>query len=302
MSSKPAPVAVFAFNRFDHLSATLQALALNDLAAQTPVILFLDGPRNESDRESQKKIIAYVESDIKNKFESFKLVPSEKNKGLAQSIITGVTQIVNEFGRVIVLEDDLVTSKYFLRYMNDALDLYEKDDQVISIHGYVNVLKNTVKEPFFLKGADCWGWATWKRGWQLFEPNGAKLLNEIKEKKLTREFDFENTAHYVKMLEDQISGNNNSWAVRWYDSALLKNKVTLYPSISLVKNIGLDGSGTHCDITSDYDMDLAKTPVTNFPTDSTPSVQGYAAYTDFYRSIKPGLIRRVVSRLKRMVS
>lgn len=297
-----APVALFAFNRFDHLSTTLQALALNELAAETSVHLFLDGPRNDSDREVQKKIIAYLGSGIEKKFSSLVLIQSDVNKGLAQSIITGVTKVVKDFGRVIVLEDDLVTSKYFLKYMNDALDLYKKEDQVISIHGYVNLLGNPMKSPFFLKGADCWGWATWERGWKLFEPDGKKLFSEIREKKMEREFDFENTAHYIKMLKDQISGKNNSWAVRWYASAFLKNKLTLYPAVSFVKNIGLDGSGTHCDITTDYDMDLAKNPVVHFPKKVETSFEGYRAYVDFYRSIKPSFFNRVFNKLKRMVS
>jgi hypothetical protein len=129
---------------------------LNELASETTVHLFLDGPRNEADREVQKKIIAYVASGIEKNFSSIVLIPSEKNKGLAQSIITGVTRVVKEFGRVIVLEDDLVTSRYFLRFMNDGLNIYEKEARVISIHGYVNLLGNPMKKPFFLKGADCW--------------------------------------------------------------------------------------------------------------------------------------------------
>lgn len=301
MNQAPAPVAVFAFNRLEHLSSTLQALALNELAEQTPVYLFLDGPKNNSDRSAQEKIIAYIHSGIEKKFASFTLIQSDLNKGLAQSIITGVTKTVKDFGRVIVLEDDLVTSKFFLKFMNDALEKYENDERVISIHGYVNFIGNPMKEPFFLKGADCWGWATWERGWKLFEPSGQKLLNEVRARKIERTFDFENSVHYVKMLQDQIKGKNNSWAIRWYASAILKEKLTLYPAVSFVKNIGLDGSGTHCDITSDYDMDLAKDPVIHFPTKVEPSREGYLAYANFFRSIKPSFFDRILNKLKRMM-
>jgi hypothetical protein len=130
--------------------------------------------------------------------------------------------------------------------MNKALDLYFEEEDVISIHGYNYpvILSNLVKT-FFLKGADCWGWATWKRGWSLFEQSGLDLLNKIKEEDISLQFNFNDSYPYAQMLEDQINGKNDSWAIRWYASAFLNNKYTLYPARSLVRNIGLDSSGTH---------------------------------------------------------
>ena len=299
--SNLAPVAVFAFNRPDHLGATLRALAANELAAETTLHVFLDGPRNDSDREAQKKILELLSSDIQKNFKAVKLTHSEKNKGLANSIIFGVTKIVNEYGRIIVLEDDLVTSKYFLRYMNDGLNVYENEEKVISIHAYVNILQDeNIHEPFFLKGSDCWGWATWKRGWALFEPNGQKLLKEIQDRKLESEFNFENSYNYFGMLKAQVAGKVNSWAVRWYAAAFLNNKLTLYPAISFVKNIGLDGSGAHCDVVSDYEVDLAQIPVTNFPVHIEASKEGYVAYCRMHNSIRPSLFGKIILRMKRV--
>ena len=143
------------------------------------------------------------------------------------------------------MEDDLVTSPHFLQYMNESLDLYQQEERVISIHAYMYPVKEELPETFFLRGADCWGWATWKRSWQLFESDGAKLLEQLNSQNLTREFNFNGSYPYVRMLKDQIKRRNNSWAIRWYASAFLANRLTLYPGASLVQNIGHDGSGVH---------------------------------------------------------
>lgn len=254
MSQNYAPIALFAYNRPDHLKLTIDALRANFLAQESEIFIFCDGVKNSQSEEAVKEVRAYAKSV--SGFKKVTVFEKEKNFGLAESIISGVTEIVNKFGRVIVVEDDLVTSPHFLEFMNEALDLYEKEEDVASIHGYVYPVKNKLPETFFIRGADCWGWATWKRGWDLFERNGSKLLVELKEKNLTKLFDFNGSYPYVRMLEDQIAGKNNSWAIRWYASAFLANKLTLYPGKSLVQNIGNDGSGTHCAAISLFDTEL----------------------------------------------
>ncbi len=249
-----APLVIFAYNRPLHLKQVVEAVASNDLADQTNVIFFCDGARNEKDEIKVAEVKNYLESIKDSKiFKSIAINYSSINKGLARSIIEGVSAIVSEFGRIIVLEDDLVPAKYFLTYMNEALDLYESDVEVASIHAYIYPIKKALPKTFFIRGADCWGWATWKRGWDLFEKDGSKLLCELEEKNLTKKFDFDGCYPYTQMLRDQISGKNNSWAIRWYASAFLKNKFTLYPYKSFVKNIGNDGSGTHCADIDDFD-------------------------------------------------
>jgi hypothetical protein len=189
------------------------------------------------------------------------IVERETNFGLARSIIDGATQVCEKHGQVIVLEDDMVTSPFFLNYMNEGLNKYRHDHRVISIHGYVYPIEQVLPETFFLKGADCWGWATWKRGWELFDPDGKRLLDELKRRKLTRQFDFDGSYPYTKMLQNQIGRKNDSWAIRWYASAFLKDKLTLYPGRSLVHNIGTDGSGVHCSETKIFSGSLARSPV-----------------------------------------
>jgi SAM-dependent methyltransferase len=181
--------------------------------------------------------------------------------------------------------------------MNDGLWKYQEDEQVISIHGYIYPLEQTLPETFFLKGADCWGWATWKRGWDLFESDGQSLLDELKRQKLTRLFDLDGSYPYTKMLQDQILGRNNSWAIRWYASAFLKDKLTLYPGRSLVHNIGLDGSGIHCSVTSDFSSKLANYPISIEKILVDESISVKQAIINFHKRTRPLLPVRIIRKV-----
>ncbi len=238
-----APIALFVYNRLTNTKKTVNALTKNLLAKESDLTVFSDGPKADKDIEKVNEIRNYLKTITG--FKSITIIESAVNKGLAASIISGVTEIVNKYTRIIVLEDDLVTSPYFLTYMNDALEMYENEEKVASIHGFIYPVKKELPETFFIKGADCWGWATWKRAWDLFESDGSKLLNELKNRKLTKEFNFNNSYAYTDMLERQIKGKNNSWAIRWYASAFLNDCYTLYPGKSLIGNIGMT-EGTHC--------------------------------------------------------
>jgi len=258
-----APIALFVYNRVWHLKQTINSLKDNELASASELIIYSDGPRS-IDKISNEELEVRKDLMEINGFKQITVIEREKNLGLAASIIDGVTSVLDEFGSIIVLEDDLLTSPLFLRYMNNALNFYKDNSSVISIHGYQYPLNDVQNLPdvFFIKGADCWGWATWSRGWNFFEPNGKKLLNELNSKKLQKEADFNNTFNFTNMLKEQIDGKNDSWAVRWYMSAFLNNKLTLYPKKSFVHNIGNDGSGSHCSETdkfliSDFSNEIA---------------------------------------------
>ena len=298
-----APIVLFVYNRPWHTRQTIEALLKNDEASESDLIIFSDAPKESSVTPDVELVRAYLKS-IKG-FKSVRIVEREYNLGLAKSIISGVTEVVNEYGRVIVLEDDLVTSPYFLKYMNDALKLYENDDRVISIHGYNYPIKKPLPEAFFIKGADCWGWATWKRGWELFEADGQKLLNELSEKNLLDRFDLFGAYNYSGMLCDQIAGKNQSWAVRWYASALLQDKLTLYPGKTLVHNIGVDASGTH--FSNDDSMEVFGTEVNVFPVNITDvpireDQNALMKQCDFLRQLNhSGIVKRIKCKLRHMV-
>jgi len=243
-----APIVLFVYNRPRHTEQTLKALAANDLANRSELFIYADGPKTGASTETLAQI-EEVRAIIRKErsFARVNIVESEVNLGLANSVMKGVTAVVNKYNKVIVLEDDLVTHPFFLTYMNHYLDVYENEEQVISIYGYMYPVKKKMDAPFFVRGADCWGWATWKRGWDLFEPDGRRLLNRLENQHLLREFNFNNSYDFTSLLKAQIEGQVDSWAIRWYASAFLSNKLTLYPPVSLVENIGSDGSGTHQD-------------------------------------------------------
>lgn len=254
-----APIALFVYNRPSHTRQTIEALLKNDGVAKTSLYVFSDGPRNAEADEAVTEVRAYIRSLAG--FESVTVIERETNFGLARSIIDGVTRVCKEHGRVIVMEDDIVTSPHFLGFMNGGLDLYEHDERVISLHGYVYPAKEPFPEIFFLRGADCWGWATWKRGWDLFEPDGQVLLRELRARNLMHQFDLDGAYPYTRMLKNQIAGKNDSWAVRWHASAFLMDKLTLYSGRSLVLNIGTDSSGTHCSASGSFAGKVADSPI-----------------------------------------
>ena len=244
-----SPIALFVYNRPEHTLLILEALEKNQLAKKSILYVFADGIKSGADVASIHKV-NQVKNIIKSKSwcKQTIIIKREHNFGLAKSIISGVTEVIRKHKKVIVLEDDILVSTGFLSYMNDALNLYEHEEKVGCIHAWnYDFPHSKVREStFFLKGADCWGWATWERAWSLFEPNGQQLLTEIADKKLAYSFDRNGTHSFFQMLKDQIAGNNDSWAIRWHASLFLKNKFCLQPAKAIVKNIGLDGSGIHC--------------------------------------------------------
>jgi len=254
-----APVALFVYNRPLHTQRTIESLLKNYHAKDTDVVIFSDAAKTPEKDSDVRKVRQYINSV--SGFKTVSIVEREKNYGLANSIIDGVTSLCDEFGCVIVLEDDMVTSPFFLQYMNDALEYYCKYERVISIHGYVYPVRKILPETFFLRGADCWGWATWQRGWKYFNADGTYLLSKLRSLKLARKFNYDDSFNYIRMLEDQIAGKNDSWAIRWHASAYLNDKLTLYPGQSLVDNIGNDSTGTHCSKNSSYEVKLCDAPI-----------------------------------------
>lgn len=291
-----APIVLFTYNRLCHTQQVVEALQNNQYASQSDLIIYSDGYDDDQGKCEIDKVRFFLNSIVG--FRSIQIIERNKNWGLANNVIDGVTSIVNQYGKVIVLEDDLVVSPYFLKYMNEALNFYENDEQVICIHGYVYPVKKQLPETFFIKGADCWGWATWKRGWDLFCSDGKALLNEIDKRNLKKEFDFDNSYPYYKMLKQQVDGNNNSWAIRWYASAFLNNKLTLYPGRSLVKQIGMDGSGTHCGENTVFNVQLVEVPINVQKIQMEETLIARKIFTNYFRyTMKIEKLRSLVKKI-----
>ena len=290
-----APIALFTFNRLWHTQQTLAALLKNPEAADTDLIIYADGARHEKDQRAVDEVRGFLKTITG--FKSVEIVERAHNYGLAASIIDGVSAVVAAHGRVIVMEDDLVTSPHFLSYMNAALDRYEAAEEVASIHGYCYPIAKELPEAFFLRGADCWGWATWARGWALFNPDGAALLAELERRDLTYEFDYDGSYPYTAMLKNQIAGKNNSWAIRWYASAFLAEKLTLYPGRSLVHNIGNDDSGTHASAFRSFDVTVSTSEIDLSAVASQVSTDARDAFIRYFKETQGSLWKRGLARL-----
>lgn len=252
-----APVVLFVFNRPWHTRQTLEALHANTLSDQSELIVFSDGPKSGAspvEIEKINEVRAVVQE--KSWCKSVKLIKSEANLGLAQSIISGVTEIVNQYGKIIVLEDDVVTSPGFLKYMNEVLDLYEKEEQVMHISGYMFPVKGNLPPTFFYNTASCWGWATWKNRWIHFRNDAQTLFREIYHAHRLKDFNLDNTADFGRQLQANISGIKETWAIKWYASFFLKNGLALHPYPSLTNNFGHDLTGQNCAPSAVFHWDI----------------------------------------------
>jgi len=292
-----APVALFAYMRPEHLRVTVESLRANPEAAGTELMVFCDAPKRAEHADGVAAVRDFAATI--DGFASVRVVQRERNFGLAASIIDGVTRLTESHGRVIVVEDDLMLSRHFLRYMNEGLDLYAADDQVASLHGYCYPVQEVLPETFFLRGADCWGWATWQRAWAHFRSDGTALLQELQRRGLCREFDYDDQYGFTRMLRDQIAGRNDSWAVRWHASCFLDGRLTLYPGRSLVHNIGNDASGTHCADCTEYAQTVASVPVCVERQRLTVSQPARASFVRFFRRERPGVVRRAMRAMRR---
>lgn len=257
---KYAPIILFVYNRPELARTTLEGLMANHLAIESELFIYADGPKENATPEVLRKIDE-VRKIIreKNWCGKVNIIESDKNRGLARSVIDGVTEMVKKFGKVIVVEDDVQLSTYFLNYMNDALEEYKNDDNVLSIGSwnYFCASEKNEGETFFFRFPDTKGWATYDRAWRYFEEDAGKLLSQLKEKKLLSIFDADlSYPYFTKMLEDQIAGRINSWAIRWTAVAVLQKKLTLLPSRSLSKDIGFGADATHDKYVHDYNKEL----------------------------------------------
>jgi len=285
---KTFPVVLFVYNRLMHTVQTIEALQKNYGASDSILYIYSDGPRNQEDEQGVAAVRRYVK-DVTG-FADVIIVEREQNLGLAGSLISGITEVLDSNESIIVLEDDLITSPFFLQFMNDALKFYEFEEQVAAIHGYFFPLQTDFPDTFLMRFTGCWGWGTWKRGWSLFEPDGNKLLKQIIDAGLTKKFDMNGAYPYTQMLEKQVKGKVNSWAIRWYASIFLSGKLNLYPGESLVKNIGHDGSGEHSFKSDLYDVCLSNSNVKVSPIMISEDIQLVSRLESYFKNGHSGLI------------
>jgi hypothetical protein len=285
MPSEVAPIAVFAYNRPDHLEQVFDALASCWESSQSALTVFCDGPKTSKDISDVAAVRAVAKRVQEScAFGGVTIVERDSNWGLGRSLIAGITSLLGDHDRIIVVEDDIVVSPDFLTFMNAALAEYADDDRVASVHGFAMNVGVDLPQTFFIRGADCWGWATWRRAWSLFEADGAKLLRRLDDMGLAEDFDFGGAFPYRDMLVEQIRGGVDSWAIRWYASTYLADTLTLYPNRSLVRNIGQEGSGTHSMTRPSHEVEAHRFAFPLQRIEIRESPEARRAMTDAFRS------------------
>lgn len=239
-----SPIALFVFKRPEHTARLLSSLLKNVEFSQSPLFIYCDGAR----RNGESKHVADVRQMVKSFPHPYKtVILAPANQGLAKSITQGVSELCERFGRVIVVEDDLVVAPNFLHYMNGSLERYADEPRVMQISGHMFPVDLQVKtDAVFMPVATSWGWATWQRAWEHMQVAPELALEKLGSPRWRYQFDLQGSFPYARMLAERLAGRNHSWAIWWYFSMFINNGIALFPTRSLVINEGFDGSGTHC--------------------------------------------------------
>jgi hypothetical protein len=245
--SAPAPIILFTYNRPDHTRRTLEALAKNALARESELYVFCDGPRPGASQADIARI-ADVRRIVRERQWCGTVLIDDKsgNIGLAKSIRGGIDLVMETHDRAIILEDDIETSTGFLEYMNSALSIFEGEDKVMHISGYLprTTFSWMLPEVFLTTHMSCWGWATWKRAWSKAQWDASSLLQQLDSSPgMRHDFDMGGTAGFANQLERNINGELRTWAIFWAASIYLSGGLCLMPRVPLVRNTGADGTG-----------------------------------------------------------
>ncbi len=245
INNELAPIVLFVYNRPEHTRSTIEALQKNPEARDSTLYIYSDAAKNQKDDENVGEVRNYIHQV--NGFGDVKVIEREQNLGLANSIIEGVTTLCEHHGRVIVLEDDLVTSPAFLAYMNRALNHYESQKDIWHISGWSYPVEQqaALGDAFFWRAMNCWGWATWRDRWDHFKKDPVRLISTWSEQDIRR-FNLDGRINFWKQVVLNHKGQLNTWAIFWYASIFENQGLCLNPSRSYVVNTGHDGSGENC--------------------------------------------------------
>ncbi|PCI27954.1 MAG: sugar transferase [SAR324 cluster bacterium] len=259
-----APVILFVYNRLDETRSTIDALKSNFLAKESTLYIFSDATKKNTSDTNVLRVRKYIKTI--DGFKNVVIIERDENFGLAKSIIEGVSEIIKKFGKVIVLEDDLVTSKNFLCYMNQSLVAYKDREDIFSISGYTGALPSLKKynsSTYLSYRPSSWGWATWVDQWKNIDWDIKDYDKFIENREETKKFN-RGGVDMTRMLKHYKEGKNRSWAIRWAYAMYRENKLCIYPSISKIQNIGFGKNATHCVGINIYKTTLDLTSLCDF--------------------------------------
>lgn len=292
-----APIVLFTYNRLKHTKQTLEALQENVYAPDSELFIYSDAPKTDKAVAEVQDVRDYLHS-IKG-FKKITIIERSENWGLARNIIDGVTSIVNKYGKIIVLEDDIVTSKYFLKYMNDALKIYENESRVMEVNSYAVPMKTEgLPETYFLEFADCWGWATWDRAWKFFHRNPEKIRDSFSREEI-KKFNLDGAYKgFWQQVLANCDGSLYTWAIFWHAAVFKTNGVSLMVRDSLVSNEGLDGSGEHCGKDDSLASLVSNKAIERYPLDISENKLARKRLKAFYGKLNSGVFQRVLNIIK----
>ena len=299
MNRELSPVILFTYNRLWHTKKTVEALQKNELAIETKLFIYSDDANNNDNREGVDRVREYIKTI--SGFKTVIINERAKNFGLANSIIDGVGAVVKEYGKVIVLEDDLVTSPCFLSFMNKALETYKNDEKVMHISGSVYPIDNRkLDDTYFIKPASCWGWGTWERAWRYYRKDIDYYLKTF-DREMIYDFNLNNSYKYFDQIKLNKKGKLDTWAIFWYASIYLNKGLSLHPKESYVQNIGHDGEGENCEESTYYEVELSNRMPKNFTRNFIENKEARASFEAFFNSIRAPLHRRIINKVSRMI-
>lgn len=294
-----APIALFVYNRPEHTRRTLNFLQKNRLAEESRLFIFSDGAA--SGQEENVRAVRELAKTITG-FKSVELIERPHNFGLANSVIDGVSRLCKEYGRAIVLEDDVLTSPYTIQYFNDALNKYQDQNEVMHVTAYMYPIPHqSLPETFFLRIASSQAWATWDRAWKNFEPDIDKIIASFDDQ-MKHQFELEGGMNFWKHMMEFKQGRNNSWAIRWYASVFLNKGLSLNPALSLIENIGHDGSGVHSGVSTIYKGSINNFRITEFPDQQQEYKPGYLLVRHFLKHRKGTYLQRGLRYLNHVLT
>ena len=294
-----APIVLFVYNRLSHTINTVESLQKNKLASDSNLFIYSDYAKNKGSEKGVKEVRDYI-SRV-NGFKNVTVIFRDKNLGLAESIMDGVTSIVNRYGKVIVLEDDIVTSPFFLKFMNEALDYYKENNKVWHISGWnYPINQDDLGDVFLWRLMNCWGWATWKNKWSFFDKDADFLIKKFKKIDI-HEFNLDGFENFWRQVLQNKKGEINTWAVFWYATIFTNKGLCLNPSKTFSLNIGHDASGVHCDTNSYFDDSLSLEDEVNLNCENIENEIALKRIQDFYKNSKKNIFIRVVNKAFRFV-
>lgn len=298
MKSRPAPIVLFVYNRPWHTRQTVEALQKNELAQASELFIYSDASKDIEDQASVQKVRKYLQAI--DGFKKVTIIERDKNWGLADSIIDGVTDIVNRYGKIIVLEDDLVSSPYFLKFMNEALEFYKDEKKVWHISGWnYPIALDGLDDVFLWRVMNCWGWATWIDRWSHYEKNIEKVMMDFSLEDIER-FNIDGHMDLWSQVVANKEGKMNTWAIFWYATIFKKNGLCLNPVKKFVENIGIDGSGSNCDTEDIYRSELSGKRDIQFETEIIESTLFLRRIKQFLQAQQKSYLVRIVNKLSRL--